>query len=174
MGWPVTCTSAIWRPSISECIRSGLVHHPQAANERRMPGSTSPAKYVLIFDGGSRGNPGPSYGSFSLHRAGGARSRPQRRSFGPGTNNEAEYRALIAGLQSLLAILEAEALPPTRVALEVRGDSQLVLSQLEGVWKTKEPRLRELRQEAENLLDRFASVHYRHQPRARSVAVLGH
>ena len=139
-----------------------------------MAGSASPVKYVLIFDGGSRGNPGPSYGSFRLERAGAGRGRPERRSFGRGTNNEAEYRALIAGLQALLTTLAAEGLAPARVALEVRGDSQLVLRQLEGAWKTKEPRLRDLRDQAEDLLARFGSVRYRHHPRARSVATLGH
>ncbi len=139
-----------------------------------MPGSEARARYVLIFDGGSRGNPGPSYGSFRLERAGEKRARPQRRTFARGTNNEAEYRALIAGLQALLAALSSEGLAPPQVALEVRGDSQLVIRQLEGAWKTKEPRLRDLRDEAADLLARFGSVRYRHQPRARSVAALGH
>ncbi len=139
-----------------------------------MAANVSPVRYVLIFDGGSRGNPGPSYGSFRLEKAGARHGRPERRSFGRGTNNEAEYRALIAGVRALLSTLQAEGLAPGRVSLEVRGDSQLVLRQLEGAWKTKEPRLRDLREEAEGLLARFGSVRYRHHPRARSVAALGH
>ena len=130
-----------------------------------MPTKTSPysssrrqkADYTLVFDGGSRGNPGTTYGSFRLQRSGQRPSAARRLAFGRGTNNEAEYQALIVGIQSLLDSLSAEHLDPQTVRLEVRGDSLLVLRQLDGSWKAREPRMRVLRDEARRLLDRFAS-----------------
>lgn len=139
-----------------------------------MAASRQRSTYVLVFDGGSRGNPGRSYGSFRMERRGGPRSRPVRLDFGSGTNNQAEYQALIAGLHALLDHLRADGVVSQQVQLEVRGDSLLVLRQVEGVWKTKEPRLRPLRDEAAELLGRFGRVELRHQPRRRSVAILGH
>ena len=130
--------------------------------------------YILVFDGGSRGNPGAAYGSFRLHRRGGRPASPARLRFGRGTNNEAEYWSLIAGLESLLALLTEAGNAAADVRLEVRGDSQLVIRQLEGSWKAKEPRMRRLRDRALNLLRRFASVRLIHQDRSRSLAVLGH
>lgn len=130
--------------------------------------------YILVFDGGSRGNPGAAYGSFRLHRRGGHPDSPSRLRFGRGTNNEAEYWSLIAGLESLLALLAEAGNAAAEVRLEVRGDSQLVIRQLEGSWKAKEPRMRQLRDRALNLLRRFASVRLMHQDRSRSLAILGH
>jgi ribonuclease HI len=60
------------------------------------------------------------------------------------------------------------------VKLEIRGDSQLVLRQLDGAWKAKEPRMRELRDETQSLLEVFSSVKLVHQDRSRSVAIFGH
>ena len=94
--------------------------------------------------------------------------------FGRGTNNEAEYRSLIAGLELLLALLTEAGNAAAEVRLEVRGDSQLVIRQLEGSGKAKEPRMRRLRDRALNLLRRFASVRLTDQDRSRSLAVLGH
>jgi ribonuclease HI len=131
-------------------------------------------RYTLVFDGGSIGNPGKAYGSYRLQRSG---DRPQpvaRLSFGRGTNNEAEYRALIAGLQGLQAVLASAALRAADVSLEVRGDSRLVLEQLRGTWKVKNPRMAALHREARALLDLFGDVRLAHQERRHSVRVLGH
>lgn len=130
-------------------------------------------KFTLIFDGGSKGNPGPSYGSFVL-RGPQQREDPARLRFGRGTNNEAEYRTLIEGVRAALTAIEELGLNPGQTSLEIRGDSQLVLNQLSGRWKAKDARMRSLRDQARSLLKPFGTVTYRHQPRARSVAVLGH
>lgn len=130
--------------------------------------------YTLVFDGGSRGNPGPMYGSFRIQKTGGRVLLGSRLALGRGTNNEAEYRALIAGLEALLAELERSGLEPRGVRLEVRGDSLLVLQQLAGAWKAREPRMLSLRNRAQELLSRFGDVRLRHQDRALSVAALGH
>ncbi len=114
------------------------------------------------------------YGSFRIQKAGGPGVLHSRLAFGRGTNNEAEYRTLIAALESLLAEMERRSLDPADVQLEVCGDSLLVLRQLSGAWKAREPRMALLRDRAQRLLKRFGRVRLRHHDRARSVALLGH
>lgn len=130
--------------------------------------------YRLVFDGGSRGNPGAAYGSFRISDPSGRVGRPVRLTFGRGTNNEAEYKTLIAALQALQHSLTEIGLDPKEVCLEVRGDSRLVIQQLRGEWKAKDSRMRVLRNRAARLLEAFGEVRLEHQPRAASVAALGH
>jgi ribonuclease HI len=73
---------------------------------------------------------------------------------GETTNNVAEYRALIAGL-------EAAAGTPSR-AVKVRGDSKLVIEQVAGRWKVKQPHLRPLHARACDLLSHYESVDLGH------------
>lgn len=131
-------------------------------------------EYVLVFDGGSQGNPGPAYGSYRFGPKRGKLGNPQRLDLGRGTNNEAEYATLIAGVQAVLADLRGRKTRPSTVTLEIRGDSQLVIRQVEGAWKAKDARMRDFRDEARSLLSAFAAVRYTHQPRSRSVSLLGH
>ena len=137
-------------------------------------GASPRAEYVLVFDGGSQGNPGPSYGSFRIGRKGGHLGNPERLTFGKGTNNEAEYATLIEGVKGVLAELKANKTSPSNVHLEIRGDSQLVIHQLDGSWKAKDARMRQFRDEARVLLDAFGDVRYSYQPRSRTVRLLGH
>jgi len=137
--------------------------------------------YVLIFDGGSKGNPGAGYGSYALarrdtgHRARPAYDQPKRLEFGDEmTNNEAEYDTLIAALENLLQELAARGENPAQRTLEVRGDSRLVLQQLQGLWKAKDDRMRERRDRALRLLRRFGDFRLKEVPRSENVAVLGH
>lgn len=129
--------------------------------------------YTIIFDGGSRGNPGPAYGSYIL-RARDGRESLQRLDFGHGTNNVAEYRALIGALEDLVARIEQTGDDPARFTVEVRGDSQLVLNQVGGRWKIKQPHLRPLAEQAQGLLRRFASYVLLYHPRSENVRLLGH
>jgi ribonuclease HI len=130
-----------------------------------------PADYLLIFDGGSEGNPGRGYGSYALFE-GGRPARPVRLDFaGSLTNNEAEYQTLIGALDDLLARLAERA---AQASLEVRGDSALVLQQVQGRWKAKDDRMRALRDEVRARLGRFARWRLIQQPREDSVRVLGH
>lgn len=132
---------------------------------------TGPADYLIVFDGGSQGNPGHGYGSFAVFEG----SRPagvHRLSF-PGslTNNEAEYQTLMGALRHLLDLLGERAATAT---LEVRGDSALVLQQVLGHWKAKDDRMRALRDETRALLRRFLRHRLLQQPREETVKVLGH
>ena len=121
---------------------------------------------VLVFsDGGSRGNPGPSaIGAVVLDPS----TDPPRllvevsECIGVTTNNVAEYRALIAGLEA--------AAPFGARAVRVRADSKLVIEQVKGTWKVKQPHLRPLLEEARALLAGYEVVDLRHVPRAENYA----
>ena len=125
------------------------------------PAAAGPDEVVVYCDGGSRGNPGPAaIGAVVLDPA----SDPPRRlavvseAIGTATNNVAEYRALIAGL---------EAAAPFRARrVRVRADSKLVVEQLKGAWKVKQPHLRPLLERARGLLAPYADVDVQHVPRA--------
>ena len=136
----------------------------------------SALRLTLTFDGGSRGNPGPAYGSYLLQSRD-PRLEPRRLvrlDFGRGTNNEAEYWTLLAGLREIQSALQRRSVPLGEVELMVVGDSQLVLRQVAGEWKLKDARMRDLCGDARELLEPFGRVVLRHQPRSRIVRQLGH
>ena len=127
----------------------------------------------LVFDGGAIGNPGKGYGSFAYK--GLVLRWPTRVSF-PGitTNNQAEYQSLIAGLRAVLFDCQALGLPPARLRIAIRSDSQLVVNQINGTWKIKNAALRELHRQTRDLLDSFADWDIVWHPRSESVRILGH
>lgn len=134
-----------------------------------------PPDYILTFDGGSRGNPGWGYGSYAVTRVQDGRQCLKRLELGDGyTNNEAEYDTLLAGLQDLIQRIEKAGRRPEEFVLEVRGDSALVISQLQGKWKAREARMKERRDHCLHLLHRFGAVELKTQPREESVRILGH
>ncbi len=130
-------------------------------------------KVNLIFDGGSRGNPGVMFGSFMI-QVGGHPSPPVRIRMGYGTNNEAEYLSLLSGLETTIEVLKVQKIYLKKVNLEVRGDSQLVINQLSGAWKAKDPRMRTYRDQARKNLKKFGSTQFVHQARNVTVQLLGH
>ncbi|PRX92454.1 bifunctional RNase H/acid phosphatase [Allonocardiopsis opalescens] len=119
-------------------------------------------RHVIIeADGGSRGNPGPAgYGALVREPDGGVLSEVAE-SIGRATNNVAEYRGLIAGLEAAAAIA-----PGAHV--EVRMDSKLVVEQMSGRWKVKHPDMQPLAARAAELARGFGSVRYTWVPRARN------
>lgn len=134
-----------------------------------------PPDYILTFDGGSHGNPGRGYGSYAIMRVQDGAQRLKRLELGDDyTNNEAEYDTLIIALQDLIQRIEKAGRRPEEFTLEVRGDSMLVIRQLQGKWKTREPRMQQRKERCLRLLQRFASVELKTQPRAESVRLLGH
>ena len=131
--------------------------------------------YIIVFDGGSKGNPGLGYGSYTINRVQDGARRLERLRFGDGyTSNEAEYDTLIAALQDLIHRIEAGGREPGEFSLEVRGDSALVIKQLRGEWKAKEPRMKKRRDQCFRLLRRFGAVGLKTHPREQSVRILGH
>jgi probable phosphoglycerate mutase len=113
-------------------------------------------KAVLHSDGGARGNPGPA-GIGAVLRSDDSVIGEVAEAIGITTNNVAEYKALIAGLQL--------ALDKGVTELEIFLDSQLVVSQLRGEWKIKKADLRPLALRANSLMNRFEKVTIEHVPR---------
>jgi ribonuclease HI len=109
---------------------------------------------VLFSDGASRGNPGPAGIGAVLETADGRRLAEIAEYIGHTTNNVAEYRALLAGLERALALGVSR--------LEVRADSELMIKQLRGVYQVKNVRLVPLHREARRLLGRFERVELKH------------
>lgn len=140
-----------------------------------MRGRPATAEYdvILIFDGGSRGNPGAGYGSFTYK---GCVIRWPTSIEYPGqtTNNQAEYQTMIAGLRAIIFDCEALDIRPGETSVEVRSDSQLLVNQVNGDWKIKNPGLRTLHATASALLGRFAGWDLIWHPRSESVRILGH
>jgi ribonuclease HI len=119
---------------------------------------------LIYFDGGSRGNPGPAaIGALVLDPSTAPPARLATISEGIGvtTNNVAEYRALIAGL-------EAASATPAHAA-KVRGDSKLVIEQLSGRWKVRQPHLQPLHAQARALLDAYDEIDLAHVRREQNV-----
>ena len=126
--------------------------------------AAAPRDVVLVFaDGGARGNPGPAaIGALVLDPATTPATRLATVSerIGVTTNNVAEYRAVIAGLEAARAF-------PSR-AVRVRADSMLVIQQLRGEWKVKQAHLKPLHAEARALLASYEHVDLAHVPRAQN------
>ena len=117
-------------------------------------------RMLINADGASRGNPGPAaIGATIKGEQGGLLARISR-PIGRATNNQAEYRAVIAALQ------EAVRLGARKV--DIRLDSELVVRQLNGRYRVKNTALISLYQEAKGLLMRLEMVTIRHVPREQN------
>jgi ribonuclease HI len=114
---------------------------------------------LLNVDGASFGNPGPS-GAGIVLQMDGAVVAERSEDTGYGTNNQAEYRALLEGL--------GEALQHGVRKLVVRSDSQLLVKQMQGEYKLKAKGLQGLKAEADALASRFEDVRFEYIPRERN------
>jgi len=114
-------------------------------------------RLVAYSDGASRGNPGPaSIGGVVLDESGETLAKISRR-IGRGTNNEAEYRAAIAVVEAALALGAS--------SLELRMDSELVVRQLEGRYRVRNPALTRHFQRLDALRRHFDRLTVAHVPR---------
>jgi ribonuclease HI len=121
------------------------------------------AKLTVNVDGGARGNPGPAAIGVVLRDAGGEVLAERGERIGKATNNVAEYRALLAGIE-----LAAE---HGATELELIGDSELVVRQVEGRYKVKDGTLRELHGEVKRALagfDAWTIAHVRREKNAEA------
>jgi ribonuclease HI len=119
-----------------------------------------PDEVVVWTDGGARGNPGPAGYGVVVTTPQGQVLAELAEGIGWATNNVAEYRGVIAGLE------RARALGARRV--RVRADSLLVVNQQRGLWKVKNAGLRPLWAEAARLAGGFERVIWEHVPRERN------
>jgi probable phosphoglycerate mutase len=109
-------------------------------------------KARLSTDGGARGNPGPAAFGYVLEAEDGTVLDARGEAIGVATNNVAEYRALIAGLQKAVELGVGE--------LEVVSDSELLVKQMRGEYRVKNETLRGLSLEAAGLARRVGTVRY--------------
>lgn len=146
---------------------------PEPEGKRRRPVATPVPGFdhTVVFDGGAIGNPGKGYGSYQIVAAAGVVAE-RRMEYGDRvTNNQAEYRTLIAALEDLRQRL-GNAVGRTDVA--IRGDSRLVVEQVCGRWKVKNAELQPLHRRVIELTRGFRQVDLAWHPRANSARVLGH
>jgi len=117
-------------------------------------------KLVVNVDGGARGNPGPAAIAAVVQDADGEVLEERGERIGKATNNVAEYRALLLGIDRAAALGASE--------LELVGDSELVVKQMRGEYKVKDAGMRELHAEAKRALAGFERWSIRHVRRAQN------
>jgi len=121
------------------------------------------AKRLIVYtDGASRGNPGPAAIGVVIRDEQGRVIAKISEAIGRTTNNRAEYFALISGLEEAL-ILGAE-------RVDLRMDSELIVRQLTGKYRVRNPALKPLFTEAFHLLKKFNSSSIQHIPREHNRA----
>jgi ribonuclease HI len=115
------------------------------------------SEVVLFTDGASRGNPGLAGAGVYITDTGGKKLIEKSLFLGKTTNNVAEYRALIIGLEEVIKI------NPSRVT--VKMDSELIVKQLNGEYRVRNPGLLPLYKEAVERIEQIKGIRVRHIPR---------
>ena len=111
-------------------------------------------KVVVNVDGGARGNPGPAAIAAVVQDADGGVLEERGERIGRATNNVAEYKALLLGIEMAGALGAKE--------LDLVGDSELIVKQVKGEYKVKDATMRELHAEVKKALRGFDSWSIRH------------
>jgi len=109
-------------------------------------------KARLFTDGGARGNPGPAAYGYVLEAEDGTVLAAKGERIGVATNNVAEYRALIAGLEKAVELAVPE--------VEVVSDSELLVKQMTGEYRVKNAALQDLSTQASRLAREIGRVSY--------------
>lgn len=150
-----------WRPAWETIPNDrGCCGGPVAEGERTEGGRVGGSRVGLWIDGGSRGNPGPSAIGVLVEDEQGRVLETVSRVIGVATNNVAEYRALVTGLELARRLGAQE--------VEVRSDSELLVKQMKGEYKVKNERLRPLHAEARGLATGFKSFGILHVEREQN------
>ncbi len=116
--------------------------------------------FQLFTDGAARGNPGPASIGCVLKNSDGEVVAEISEYLGETTNNQAEYRALLAGLQKALDLKIKN--------LEVFLDSELVVKQIHGEYRVKHPELIPLYEEIKSVLRKFPTIQVSHVRREKN------
>jgi ribonuclease HI len=117
-------------------------------------------KVVVHVDGGARGNPGPAAAGAVISTPDGEVLAEAAEPIGVATNNVAEYRGLLLGLERARVLGASE--------VEVINDSELVAKQVNGIYKVKHPDMKPLHAAALQALRGFARWSIRSVPRAQN------
>jgi ribonuclease HI len=126
------------------------------------PATASPlaellTKLIVNVDGGARGNPGPAAIGAVVQSADGEMLEERGERIGVATNNVAEYRALLLGIELAAAQGASE--------VELVGDSELIVRQVKGEYKVKDATMRRLHAEVKRALQPFEKWAIRHVKR---------
>ncbi|MCW2921858.1 MAG: hypothetical protein JWL76_1732 [Thermoleophilia bacterium] len=121
-------------------------------------GDYATGTWRLHFDGGSRGNPGPAAYGWVLYDPAGGEHEADGVKIGTATNNVAEWTGLLRGLE--------HARDRGIRTLSIRGDSELVVKQVTGVYKVKNETLKPLAEQVKSLMRGFSHVDVKHVYRA--------
>jgi ribonuclease HI len=117
-------------------------------------------KVIVHVDGGARGNPGPAAAACVITSPAGEVLGEHAQLLGSVTNNVAEYRALLLGLEQARELGASE--------IEVVGDSELIAKQVRGIYKVKHEAMKPLHREALAALQGFERWSIRTVPRAQN------
>lgn len=117
-------------------------------------------RLTVNVDGGARGNPGPAGIGVVVRDDAGQVLEERGERIGEATNNVAEYKALLLGIERAATLGASE--------LDLVGDSELVVKQVKGEYKVKDAALRELHAEVKRALTDFEAWSIRHVPRAEN------
>ncbi len=117
-------------------------------------------KLTVNVDGGARGNPGPAAIGVVVRNDDGAVVEQVGETIGTATNNVAEYRALLRGIELAAAHGATE--------VELIGDSELIVRQIEGRYKVKNEAMKELHAQAKKALAGFERWSIRHVKREQN------
>ena len=115
------------------------------------------ARLVVNVDGGARGNPGPAAIAAVVTTPTGEILEEGSETIGPATNNVAEYRALLLGIERAQALGAVE--------IELVGDSELIARQVRGEYRVKDEALRDLHAQVREALQGFERWSIRNVPR---------
>jgi ribonuclease HI len=117
-------------------------------------------KLTVNVDGGARGNPGPAAIGVVVRNDDGAVVEAVGETIGRQTNNVAEYKAMLRGIELALAHGADE--------VEMVGDSELIIRQIEGRYKVKNAAMKNLHAQAVKALAEFDDWSIRHVKRAQN------
>jgi ribonuclease HI len=170
---PIEAKSEPYRSAVSGKVVRGAPSNETMLDPHGMaplPGQAPEQAIVIIFDGGSRGNPGQGYGSYALRWPGQSQQIVQLRFGDRVTTNEAEYDTLVAALETVVQRLQDSGAAPKTARVEIRGDSLLVVNQVKGHWEASEARLQVRRERVRELLGYFGSWQLTHYDRDKNAS----
>ncbi len=117
-------------------------------------------KLVIHLDGASRGNPGPAAIGIVINNEKGKVISEIKKYIGESTNNVAEYRALICALE------ETKKYNPTSAIFYL--DSELLVNQINGIYRTRDKDLIPLLQKVRKLSNKFPQIKFQYIPREKN------
>ncbi len=123
-------------------------------------------QYIIHTDGGSRGNPGIAGAGAVIRDENGGLVASVSKFIGQQTNNFAEYEAVILAFEELQKIVSDGELSETKVL--VKMDSELVVKQMQGVYRVKHPVLKLQQAKLKKHISEFEEVSFAHVPREQN------